>query len=42
MRTDPYVNYLIMLTNTPKEFVISPLSGLLRDQSLTSGAFPGQ
>jgi hypothetical protein len=25
-----------------KVFVISPLSGLLRDQSLTFGVFPGQ
>ena len=41
MRTDSYVNYWIMLTNTPKVFVISPLSGLLRDQLLTFGVFLG-
>ena len=35
MRTDPCVNYWIMLTSTPNVFVISPLSGLLRDQLLT-------
>jgi hypothetical protein len=31
-----------MLTNTPEVFVISPLSGLLRDQLLNFGMFPGQ
>ena len=42
MRTDSEVNDWIMLTNTPKVFVSSPLKGLLRDQLLTFGVFPGQ
>ena len=41
MRTDSYVYHFMMLTNTPKVFVISPLSGLLRDQLLKFGVFPG-
>jgi hypothetical protein len=42
MRTDSQVNYWILLANTPKVSVSSPLSGLLRDQLLACGVFPGQ
>ena len=36
MWTDSYVNHWNMLTNTPKVVISSPLSGLLRDQSLSA------